>query len=99
MNISDYLIDPISKNKLVIDWEKGTIDNLNNDFFEGKSINGIPVILPKKNTSPNEFTDLHKSVNSQFDYVDHYMKDAELFDYFQNSRVGVAGYSSERRKF
>jgi 2-polyprenyl-3-methyl-5-hydroxy-6-metoxy-1,4-benzoquinol methylase len=40
---------------------------------------GIPIFTEGKNT--NVTTPLHDQQNSKFDYVDHYEKDAELFDY------------------
>lgn len=83
MEISEILIAPDTKENLSIDWKQGTIQNLNNDLFDGKILNGVPSILPKNKKSST--TDLHETTNSEFDYVDHYIKDAQEFDYFEKA--------------
>jgi len=78
----NVLIDPRSKEKLIIDVENLIIKNLNTDLFNGQIINEIPIILPKQIDQNLKVTDLHHKTHSQFDYLDHYQKDAEEFDYF-----------------
>ena len=43
-------------------------------------IHTIPVFLTEDITSAK--SDLHRSLDSEFNYVEHYTKDAEAFDYF-----------------
>ncbi|MGI6477943.1 MAG: class I SAM-dependent methyltransferase [Salinivirgaceae bacterium] len=92
MKIIENLIAPDTKERLILDIDSGTIQNLNTDLFYGKIVDGIPIILPK---TTKKSTDLHKQSNSEFDYVDHYTKDAEIFDYFQiNDEIS----ENERRR-
>jgi len=83
MNISEILIDPITKQQLAVDWQGGVIDNLDQNAFEGNIHGKIISILPKR--ADNNSTDFHESTGSTFDYVDHYKKDGDVFDYFKKS--------------
>ena len=56
------------------------IDYSNHQSFP--IINNIPVII-QENT-PAGKSNLHDNLNTQFNYVDHYEKDAEIFDYFSD---------------
>ena len=55
------------------------VDTLNGDCYP--VIDDIPVILPEKEKADIQETELHKNLNSNFNYIDHYTKDAEVFDY------------------
>ncbi|MFK8055203.1 MAG: class I SAM-dependent methyltransferase [Saprospiraceae bacterium] len=81
MKIEDLLVDPISMQQLVLDQDSGSINNLNLELFQGKISDGIPVVLPKG--AEAKPTSLHQKHDSEFDYVDHYIKDAVSSDYFQ----------------
>lgn len=81
--MKEILIDPSSKLNLTLNEANGSISNLNTEHFEGKVIDGIPVVLPK--SKETKTTSLHQKSGSNFDYVDHYIKDAEAFDYFQEA--------------
>lgn len=85
MTLLDTLIDPNSGAPLSINWEKGSIDNLNLDVFHGKIINGVPIILPKNKDAVESATELHEQSRTEFNYIDHYEKDAEIFDYHEKS--------------
>lgn len=76
------LIDPRSKEKLVLDWKKGVIYRLNKEVFVGKIREGIPIILPRIKNEIQKTTLIHSNSSSKFDYIDHYKKDAEVFNYF-----------------
>ena len=47
MKIIENLIAPDTKERLILDIDSGTIQNLNTDLFYGKIVDGIPIILPK----------------------------------------------------
>jgi 2-polyprenyl-3-methyl-5-hydroxy-6-metoxy-1,4-benzoquinol methylase len=81
MFLDNQMVDPISRKRLVLNHSKNVIENLNSTLFEGRLEDQIPIILPKGQASSS--TQLHDQSNSKFDYVDHYKKDAEVFDYFQ----------------
>jgi len=83
MNIIELLVDPLTKEKLSIKEADNSISNLSVDQFEGKLIDGIPVVLPKGEDS--KATSLHQKSESNFNYIDHYIKDAEAFDYFEEA--------------
>lgn len=78
----NILIDPRSKEKLIIDAENLIIKNLNTELFNGQIIDEIPIILPNQIDQNLKVTDLHHKTNSQFDYLNHYKIDAQEFDYF-----------------
>lgn len=85
MKIFDILIDPDSRNPLSIDEKAQSIDNLNLDRFHGKLVEGVPVILPKAAEEVESATELHERSGTEFNYIDHYEKDAEVFDYYEKS--------------
>ena len=77
------LIDPESRRKLHINVEKEIIDNIDLDKFHARFENQIPVILPKSISPDLDTSEFHHKTHSKFDYLDHYQKDAEEFDYFK----------------
>jgi len=81
MTIFEMLVDPSTKQKLAVDQEKEQIQGIDENLFSTKIENGIPVILPKKVSDTLAKSGVHKQAGSAFDYLDHYHKDAELFDY------------------
>ena len=83
MKVEDILIDPIHKNKINIDWQNGIISNIDKSLFYAEIVKGVPVILPIKLDDSQKTSDLHQKQHSSFEYVDHYTKDAEEFDYFK----------------
>lgn len=85
MNLSDILIDPDSNSPIQINWDKETIDNLNLNLYYGKIKEGIPIILPRSNDQIKNSTQLHENLGTEFNYIDHYQKDAKVFDYHQKS--------------
>ncbi len=76
MNIEDILIDPGSKQKISLDRKSGKILNLDTDKFIGKIEDNIALILPR-------------SVDEKMNYVDHYQKDAMVFDYHEEFNSAV----------
>jgi 2-polyprenyl-3-methyl-5-hydroxy-6-metoxy-1,4-benzoquinol methylase len=96
MILEDLLVDPESKQKLRLNRETGEILYLNAQKFNGKIEGKIPVILPKLIESEFRDSELHKQQNTTFDYVDHYQKDAQFFDYFQEIESKVIRDERER---
>jgi SAM-dependent methyltransferase len=78
--LRDYLVCPITYSGLTPDFEYKTLKNENGYTFEIK--NFIPILLDD-------------NVESGFDYKEHYVTDAELFDYFEQRTGGTA--HDERR--
>lgn len=66
-----------------------------NDCSESFPIkNSIPVMLVKNKWASKE-SKLHKEFGSTFEYIDHYQKDAQEYDYFQKQHGAVC--HNERR--
>ena len=85
MKSLENLIDPRSKEKLKLEWGKGIISGLNQEEYYGEIREGIPIILPRMNSEKKKSTSFHISFNTEFDYIEHYKRDAEIFDYFNKS--------------
>lgn len=79
----ELLIDPSTQEKIIIDWENKCINNIDTHKFTARLEANLPIILPKKLDHSFQSSELHRQSNSEFDYLDHYQKDAEVFDYFQ----------------
>ena len=82
MKSLENLINPRSKEKLDLDWVKGVINRLDQEVYYGEIKDGIPIILPRMKNEIKKLTSFHINLNSEFDYIEHYKKDAEYFDYF-----------------
>jgi len=58
---------------------------------------GIPYLLPQAATTPKSAsTALHQDAGSSFDYIDHYIQDAEHFDYFQEIEDPAMAHENRR---
>jgi 2-polyprenyl-3-methyl-5-hydroxy-6-metoxy-1,4-benzoquinol methylase len=82
MLLDDLLIDPHSRQPLRLDWDQRQIEHLDRDRFSGRLEDNLPIILPRQLAADLQQTETHQRVDSQFDYLDHYQRDAEVFDYF-----------------
>lgn len=51
--------------------------------------NGVPVFIALTDYEKESQSSLHKNYNTQFKYVDHYQKDGEEHDYFQERGAGT----------
>ena len=78
----DILINPITKEKLIIAGDSTQFQNMDLNQLDAKIENNIPIIVPKNESSELNESDFHRSQGSIFNYIDHYQKDAEVFDYF-----------------
>jgi 2-polyprenyl-3-methyl-5-hydroxy-6-metoxy-1,4-benzoquinol methylase len=75
-----YICSPETKSELIeTSSNKTLIDNSNNQF---SIIDDIPVLLKSNATEIKSKTDLHTEKYTDFKYVEHYQKDAQVFDYF-----------------
>jgi 2-polyprenyl-3-methyl-5-hydroxy-6-metoxy-1,4-benzoquinol methylase len=83
MVIDDFLVNPDTDEKLLVKWRERTISNISQDKYYVAVENEIPVILPKSLNDNLNKTDLHNQLNTSFEYVEHYVKDANSFDYFE----------------
>lgn len=96
MKVENILIDPINKNKVKIDWPNGVISEIDKSLFKAEVIDGVPVILPIKLDDLQEKSEIHQKQNSTFQYIDHYTKDAEEFDYFEVEEPAIT--KDERKR-
>ena len=108
MKSLENLINPRSKEKLDLDWVKGVINRLDQEVYYGEIKDGIPIILPRMKNEIKKLTSFHINLNSEFDYIEHYKKDAEYFDYFldidnitesERSRLNQKIYSLINKKY
>ncbi|HLT94725.1 MAG TPA: class I SAM-dependent methyltransferase [Membranihabitans sp.] len=83
MLLDTLLVHPDTMAPLAVDWQRGEIKT----DFQGKYQAGfkgqIPFVLPVHEKEKTRSSDLHRREHSQFNYVDHYQKDAVEFDYFE----------------
>ena len=79
--LADILKNPPTGAGFDFDENKNSlIDKSNHQKYS--IINNVPVIIPQND--PAVKSELHDNLNTQFNYIDHYQKDAEVFDYFSN---------------
>jgi len=83
MQIEDFLVNPDTDEKLIVKWRERTITNISHEKYYVAVENNIPVILPKSLNDNLNKTDLHTQFNTSFEYIEHYVKDAKSFDYFE----------------
>ena len=79
--LENILIDPISKRPLIVDWDKQKFTDENITRFYRTIESGIPIIIPKEISDRPLAGPQHQRLD-RFNYIDHYQKDAEFFDYF-----------------
>jgi 2-polyprenyl-3-methyl-5-hydroxy-6-metoxy-1,4-benzoquinol methylase len=85
--ITDLLADPETGEPLIFDPISNTlvsIESGNRYSFIGS----VPRIITSENQSIGK-SGIHKEYNSSFNYVDHYQRDASIFDYFGNNLPGI----------
>jgi 2-polyprenyl-3-methyl-5-hydroxy-6-metoxy-1,4-benzoquinol methylase/uncharacterized protein YbaR (Trm112 family) len=83
----ELLIDPLTREPLVF-------DNASNSLIGKISKNKYPIINTIPKILVNEDltiakSDLHRKFESEFSYIDHYQKDAEIFCYAEEPTSGV----------
>lgn len=81
MVLKEIMINPSTKEPLEIDWEKDNTAKHETSGFEISIQQGIPIVLPKKKSEQLGQSEFHLQQNSMFDYIDHYQKDSEYFNY------------------
>ncbi len=96
MLFDNILVSPGTNKKLVIEGNSMRLQNLNTNLFEGKMDGEIPIITPLKISNNLNKTDLHNQTNAEFDYVDHYQRDAEQHDYFAEIENPIADEENNR---
>ena len=92
--MNDLLIDPLTGGKLLY-------DNNSNTLSSSVSGNRYPVIgsIPQIIIDNNHIiakSDIHSKYKSDFNYSDHYQKDAELFDYSEQDIPEIIKNEFER---
>ena len=89
----DLLIDPLTRFPLTLN-EGSLIESKEGHTYE--IIEGVPILLPKYLVPITPLETVHKSVQTSFDYQDHYQKDAEYFDYFKSFEDGATLHENKR---
>lgn len=57
---------------------------------------GVPILLVPEAKAMTEQSDHHQAAQTEFNYVDHYIKDGELFDYFEPYTDGATLHEQRR---
>jgi 2-polyprenyl-3-methyl-5-hydroxy-6-metoxy-1,4-benzoquinol methylase len=92
--LNELLIDPITKEQLLFDKTSNTLRSSSS----GKNYNlveSIPQIIINENQSTKR-SGIHQEYNSDFNYSDHYQKDAVLFDYSEHDMPVVTKFEFSR---
>ncbi len=74
------LADPYSGGELIFSPEDNALATANGNTYVIK--NDIAIMIDAAQQKNGQAADLHKNLNSNFDYVQHYETDAAQFDYF-----------------
>jgi len=93
--LGELLIDPVSGDPLTVDAGKHQIINSRRDITY-EIDQDVPVLLPDKPVNIPQPSPIHADYNTHFDYIDHYKRDAEYFDYFK-TRTSAEERHEERR--
>lgn len=87
------LVHPQHKHPLKLNPDKNSlVSSESNELFE--VVENVPILLPSKNEVKN--TSLHAEQNSNFEYIDHYEKDAQFFDYAAEKTDKLVNVEQER---
>lgn len=80
--LKEIIADPVTGSELVFDEQIGKfINQSNRASYELRD--QVPVLLPRRYHNTPNTSPLHQDTQTTFDYIDHYQKDAEFFDYFK----------------
>src|SRR5680860_670977 len=91
MLLDSIFVHPDTQQPLKVDWENKKILLKEDDQYKAGFEQSVPYFLPVQ--SPHlKSSKIHDDHKTEFDYQDHYQKDAVEFDYFQefSSRVDQA---------
>jgi 2-polyprenyl-3-methyl-5-hydroxy-6-metoxy-1,4-benzoquinol methylase len=92
----NILIDPISKEPLQYDKTNNTIINTNSKY---SIIDNVPIIMVQNEAEKvDNKSALHNEMKTDFDYVEHYNKDAEFFNYFEDDQYSTTKNERERSR-
>ncbi|MEP7265830.1 MAG: class I SAM-dependent methyltransferase [Bacteroidota bacterium] len=85
--LEKILTDPFSGAPLVYDAQQNILRNSDGVVY---SVNDdVPLLLPSGKRIEIEKDELHHRAASDFNYIEHYTKDAETFDYFAEHVSGA----------
>ena len=93
--INDFiniLVAPITKNDLLLN-NNYLSDKITGDIFE--ILENVPVLI-SRDKAQDINTNLHSDNNTNFNYLEHYQTDAELFDYFQEYECGASVFANSK---
>ena len=81
LELLDLLADPEDlESGLQLDKEKTVLQGKNNEY---RMEEGVPILLVPSAKEMTQASTHHEAAQTDFAYVDHYIKDGELFDYFE----------------
>jgi 2-polyprenyl-3-methyl-5-hydroxy-6-metoxy-1,4-benzoquinol methylase len=83
----ELLLDPRTREPLFFDIATNTLSS-SDSGHKFSIIESVPQIISDENQSIGK-SDLHNKFDTNFQYIDHYNKDAENFDYSEQNMPGV----------
>lgn len=96
--LTKILADPESKLPLVFDEDHNTLlEPITSSIYQIES--NVPILLGKQEITNEQNSSLENEFKNQFNYIDHYNKDAEYFDYFEKETALVAAERKRNRQF
>ena len=95
MLLEHILVHPDTHDPLRVDWSKKNISMDSNDKYQTGFVENVLYILPSEPGKLHS-SDIHQGHHTDFDYLDHYQRDAEVFDYF-TTMPGKADQEERRR--
>ena len=92
----DILVDPVGKKVLVLDKANNSLKNETETFTIKEN---VPIIIVEDNSNKIESKSaLHNEMKTEFNYVEHYNKDAEFFNYFEEDEYSTTKNERERSR-
>lgn len=94
-NFIEILSCPECREEELIINDQGNLLECKNCKLTYRIIDNVPIMFADKANEKSEISEIHKTQGTTFNYIDHYQKDAEHFDYFQG-RSGATEHNERR---
>jgi SAM-dependent methyltransferase/uncharacterized protein YbaR (Trm112 family) len=92
--LRELLVDPVTKEPLGYDAATDQLHNSRGETYPLRS--GVPDLLVTREVAIASTATVHQRSNTSFDYRDHYVRDADYFDYFAPSPDGATRHDQLR---